>query len=237
MKYRRRAQIGRGNTTDRLADWEGRWDTVLHVSQAKHHAPKQSPNVEGGDNAMQPPSCEPPEGCRHVRSFDDILPEYRGTPIEDLFAYHDLGASFQQHAVARLLIGTCMDNRIWLRIPPDFAYVMRVGGANLRDLEFQISLVIALRGVSAVCLIGHDDCAMTGLKGRQAAFVKGLVENAGWNRRDAQGHFDSHARFEVGDAIGFVRAEARRLSQLYPRIVVAPLFYSVVDRTLYQVER
>ena len=197
---------------------------------------KQSTNIERADDATQSPSCEPPKGCSHVRTCNDILPEYRGTPIEDLFVYHNLGASFQRHARAELLIGTCMDSRIWLRIPPDFAYVMRVGGANLRDLEFQISLAIALCGVSAVCLIGHDDCAMTGIKARQDAFVRGLVENAGWNRRHAQSHFKSHARFEVGDAIGFVRAEALRLSQLYPRVVVAPLFYSVVDRALYQVD-
>jgi carbonic anhydrase len=129
-----------------------------------------------------------------------------------------------------------MDSRIWLRIPPDFAYVMRVGGANFRDLEFHVSLAIALRGVRAVCLIGHDDCAMTGIKARRAAFVRGLIENAGWNRRQAESHFKLHARFEVGDAIGFVRAEATRLSQRYHRVVVAPLFYSVVDRALYQVD-
>ena len=35
--------------------------------------------------------------------------------------------------------------------------------------------------------------------------------------------------------MGFVRAEALRLGQRYPRVVVAPLLYSVVDRTLYQV--
>ena len=69
----------------------------------------------------------------------------------------------------------------------------------------------------------------------QAAFVRGLVENAGWNHRHAQSHFKSHSGFEIGDALGFVRAEALRLSQRYPRIVVAPLFYSVVDRALYQV--
>ena len=76
---------------------------------------------------------------------------------------------------------------------------------------------------------------MAGLKAQQAAFVRGLVENVGWNRRHAQSHLQSHVRFEVGDAMGFVRAEALRLGQRYPRVVVAPLLYSVVDRTLYQV--
>ena len=237
MKWRRRAQIRRGTATDHLGFWEGLWSTVLHASEgSEQNALKQYTDNERADDATQFSSCELPEGCRPVRTFDDILPEYRGTPIEDLFAYHNLGASFQRHPGAQLLIGTCMDSRIWLRIRPDFAYVLRVGGANLRDLEFQISLAIALCGVSAVCLIGHDDCAMTGIKARQDAFVRGLVENAGWNRRHAQSHFKSHARFEVGDAIGFVRAEALRLSQRYPRVVVAPLFYSVVDRALYQVD-
>ena len=236
MKWRCRAQNRRGAAPDRLAFWQDLWSAVLHTSEgSEQNALKQYTDNERTDDATQFPSCDLPEGCCPVRTCDDILPEYRGTPIEDLFAYHNLGASFQRHAGAELLIGTCMDHRIWLRIPPDFAYVLRVGGANLRGLEFQVSLAIALRGVSAVCLIGHDQCAMAGLKAQKAAFVRGLVENAGWNHRHAQSHFQSHVRFEVGDAMDFVRAEALRLSQRYPGVVVAPLFYSVVDRTLYQV--
>ena len=237
MKWRRRPQIRRGTATDRLARWEDLWRTALHsAGGTEHNGMKQYANDGRGDDVTQIPRCELPQECRPVRTREDLLPEYRGTPIEDLFAYHNFGASFRRHTEAELLIGTCMDSRIWLRIPPDFALELRVGGANLRGLEFQVSLAIALRGVSSVCLIGHDDCAMTGMKTRQAEFIRGLVENGGWNRRYAQRHFKLHTRFEIEDTMGFVRTEALRLSQHYPRIVVAPLFYSVVNRALYQVD-
>ena len=166
----------------------------------------------------------------------DVVPAYRGTPIEELLAYHNLGAPFQQHPTARLLVGMCMDYRMWLRIPPDFAYVLRVGGANLRGLDFHISSAVA-RGVTAVCLIGHDQCAMDGVVERGPAFVRGLMEHGGWSNRDARNHFKTHApHSEIGDVIGFVLSETQRLSHRYPRIVVAPLFYSVVERALDQIE-
>lgn len=176
-------------------------------------------------------------GCLPVQAPDDILPDYRGTPIEELLAYHNLGASFQKHPKARLLVGMCMDYRLWLRVPPDFAYVLRVGGANLRGLDFHISLAVA-NGVTAVCVIGHDQCAMSGVATRDQSFVPDLVENGGWNDRDARNHFKAHAAHaDIGDVIDFVQMEAVRLSQRYPRVMVAPLVYSVAERVLYQVER
>lgn len=182
-------------------------------------------------------AAETPPGCRPVQAHDDILPRYRGTAIADLLAYHNLGASLREYARPELLIGTCMDYRISLRMPPDFAYLVRVGGANLRGLDFHLSVAVAFGGVRAICLIGHDECAMVGVAERQDAFVRGLIENGGWRRRDARNHFLAHApHLEIGDAPGFVRSEAVRLSQRYPRMVIAPLYYTVAERLLYQVD-
>jgi carbonic anhydrase len=78
---------------------------------------------------------------------------------------------------------------------------------------------------------------MGGVVDRGRSFVRGLVEHGGWSNRDAQNHFKTHApNFEIGDVIGFVQSEALRLSRRYPRVVVAPLFYSVEERVLYQVD-
>ena len=174
--------------------------------------------------------------CRPVQALDDILPAYRGTPIEELLAYHNLGTPFEKHPKPELLIGTCMDFRILLRIPRDFAYVLRVGGANLRGLEFHVSLAVA-SGVSAICLIGHDQCAMSKVVDRDSEFVHGLVQHAGWSDHEAQIHFETYSpRFVIGDEIEFVRSEAARLSRYYPNMLVAPLFYTVSERILYQVE-
>jgi carbonic anhydrase len=130
-----------------------------------------------------------------------------------------------------------MDHRQRLRVPLNFAYVLRTGGANFRGLEFQISFAIAVGGVRAVCLIGHDECGMAGLASQRESFVEGLMENAGWHREAAEKHFDALAsRFEIGDAAEFVRSETDRLGRQYPEVLVAPLLYSVADGTLYQVE-
>ena len=85
---------------------------------------------------------DPPRGCRAVRGYEDIHPRYRGTPIEDLLAYHNLGVPLQPCARPALLIGMCMDYRLWLRVPPNFAYVLRAGGCDIRSLEFHISVAV-----------------------------------------------------------------------------------------------
>ena len=205
-------------------------------SPAARGATKLAEGLGSEHDAAQSRTRQVFPGCLPVRAYDDILPDYRGTPIEELLAYHNLGASFQQHHTARLLVGMCMDYRMWLRVPPDFAYVLRVGGANLRGLDFHISMAVA-NGVTAVCVIGHDQCAMSGVVTRDQSFVSDLVEHGGWNNRDARNHFKAHvAHADIGDVTGFVQLEAVRLSRRYPRVIVAPLVYSVAERVLYQVE-
>ena len=77
----------------------------------------------------------------------DILPEYQGTPAGQLLEYHNLDRALGSGPGRQLLIGMCMDSRKSLRIPPDFAYVLRTAGANMRDNEFRISFAIAVGGV------------------------------------------------------------------------------------------
>jgi len=171
-----------------------------------------------------------------VRRWDDILPAYREMPIGDLLGYHNLRRPHRRYTGAELLIGMCMDNRKVLRIPDNFAFVLRAGGANLRRMEFKVSFAVAVGGVRAVCLIAHDECGMVGLRARREAFVCGLVERGGWERRAAEEHFDRHApELEIADPAAFVFAEARRLRERYPLVPVAPLFYRVGDGLLYQI--
>jgi carbonic anhydrase len=71
--------------------------------------------------------------------MSDFLPQYRDTPVGRLLEYHNLRCSFPVYEKAEILIGTCMDHRIRLRIPDNFAYLLRTGGGNLRYIEFNVS--------------------------------------------------------------------------------------------------
>ena len=169
-----------------------------------------------------------------VTTTADIFPEYRDTPIGLLLEYHNLDRPLDSYRQAQLLVGMCMDNRKHLRIPDNFAYIIRAGGANLRYSEFKVSYAIAVGGVKSIVLIGHNQCGMVNLMARRDVFIQGLVDNAGWEREWAEEHFMHFApMFEVGNEVDFVLSEAKRLRLRYPRIQVAPLYYRVEDNLLY----
>ena len=174
------------------------------------------------------------ERLRAINSVDDIVSDYRDTPIGWLLQYHNLNRTYDTYTSAQLLIGMCMDHRKHLSIPDNFAYIIRAGGANLRYSEFKVSYAIAVGGVQHIALIGHTHCGMVNLMARRAAFIDGLVERAGWARDFAEEHFNNYApMFEIGNEIDFVLSEAKRLRQRYPKVQVAPLLYRVEDNRLY----
>lgn len=169
-----------------------------------------------------------------MKSFTEIRPEtdiperWRDTPIGALLRYHNLKVPLPGRAEKpELLIGMCMDSRKHLRVPDNYAFILRTGGANLSLSEFRVSYAIAVGGVRAIALIGHMNCGMSGLAARRGLFVDGLVD-AGWTRSAAEEHFDRHApQHEIGPEGDFIRAETRRLRALYPKVAVAPLLYRV----------
>jgi len=169
-----------------------------------------------------------------ISSEGDIPMQYRETPIGLLLEYHNLAREYEPYANAKLLIGMCMDNRKHLHIPDNFAFIIRAGGANLRYSEFKVSYAIAVGNVRCIALIGHSQCGMVDLISRKEQFIRGLVENAGWQPQAAEEHFHQFApMFEIGNEIDFVLSEVQRLRLRYPNILVAPLFYRVEDNRLY----
>lgn len=169
-----------------------------------------------------------------IRKAGDIPPAWRSTPIGRLLEYHNLEKPLDVYARAELLIGMCMDNRKHLRIPDNFAYIIRAGGANLRYSEFKVSFAIAIGGVQHIALIGHTNCGMVNLASQRTQFVKGLVERAGWEEQAALEHFQNLApMFEIGNAVDFLLSEVKRLRNRYPRVSVAPMLYKVEDNRLY----
>lgn len=173
---------------------------------------------------------------RPIESLSDISPEIRGTPIENLLRYHNLGETHSPYSQAEVLVGMCMDQREWLRVPANFAYIIRSAGCNLRYSEFQISYTVAIGSVSAIALVGHTNCGMVNLMNRRKLFISRLVQRGGWQREWAETHFmNSVAMFEIGNEIAFLVAETRRLRGRYPTIPVAPLIYRAEDHRLYHV--
>ncbi len=173
-----------------------------------------------------------------VNFTDDILPEYRNTPVGKLLEYHNLGRAIGAGSAPELLIGMCMDSRKSLRIPNDFAFVLRTAGANMRDNEFRISYAIAVGGVRTIVLIAHTDCGMARLGERREQFIHGLMDAAGWDEAIATKHFEESApKFGIRDEVDFVLREAKRLREIYPLITIVPLLYRVEDDLLYQLKR
>lgn len=171
-----------------------------------------------------------------VKSKEDIFPEYRDTSVGLLLEYHNLNREYDTYTQAQLLVGMCMDHRKHLLIPDNFTYIIRAGGANLRHSEFKVSYAIAVGGVKNIALIGHTNCGMVNLIDRKEIFIKGLVENAGWEHERAEQHFNQFApMFEIENEVGFIISETKRLRLRYPKIQVAPLLYKVEDNQLYQI--
>lgn len=171
-----------------------------------------------------------------VQKKEDIDQQYLNTPIGSLLEYHNLAKEHLTYSKAQILIGMCMDNRKSLRIPDNFAYILRSGGGNLRHSEFKVSYAIAVGGVKAIALIAHNDCGMVNLYSKKTQFIDGLV-NAGWNKEWAEEHFTQFSpMYEIGNEIDFVLSEAQRLRQRYPRILVAPLYYKTENNMLYQIQ-
>ena len=130
-----------------------------------------------------------------------------------------------------------MDNRKHLKIPDNFAYIIRSGGANLRYSEFKVSYAIGVGKVAHIALIGHNNCGMVNLASRKEEFINGLKSVAGWDNERAEEHFMHYApMFEIGNEIDFILSETNRLRLRYPKIKVAPLYYRVEDNRLYLIQ-
>lgn len=169
-----------------------------------------------------------------VSEKKDIPRAYRNTPIGLLLEYHNLKRKLDKHLRAKLLVGMCMDNRECLRMPDNFAFIIRAGGANLYKSEFAVSYAIAMGGIKHIALIAHSNCGMANLRSRKKEFVDGLVKRAGLSRKAAAEHFRGLAfKHEIGNEIDFILNEAKSFDKKYPKITIAPLYYKVEDNRLY----
>jgi carbonic anhydrase len=169
-----------------------------------------------------------------IEKLGDIPEKYHYTPISLLLEYHNLNRPYDNFNQAELLVGMCMDNRKKLRIPENFAFIIRSGGGNLRYSEFKVSFAVAVGGVSYIALIAHNHCGMVNLYSKKDKFIEGLVSNAGWTKEAAEEHFVNFApMFEIDNEINFTLSEAKRLRLRYPKVQIVPMMYLVEDNMLY----
>lgn len=171
-----------------------------------------------------------------VQNEADILPAWRDTPVGDLLRYQNLGATARTHQRPEILVATCLEQRDALKIPAGFAIALHTAAASLKRDPFKISWAIGVAGVSAIAIIGHDDCGLVDLRSGREQFVVRMIESAGWERPAAEQHFDHWSDlFEVDNPTDFVAAEATRIRARYPKLLVAPLIYSSASGQLQQV--
>lgn len=171
-----------------------------------------------------------------VRSEADILPAYRGTPVGGLLAGQNLGIAPAPAGHPRILVATCLELDLALRVPPGFAIHLRTAAANLKRDPFKVSWAIGMAQVSAIAIVGHAGCGLTGLREHRDLFVARLIENAGWERPAAEQHFDHWSDlFGIDDPLEFAVAEAARLRRRYPKVLVAPLMLDADTGMLSQI--
>lgn len=172
-----------------------------------------------------------------IKTSKDIPQQYRNTPVGLFLEYHNLGTKFKKHKNPELLIGMCIDSRQILHIPHNFSYVVRTGGGNMRDMEFNISYAIAVGGIKYIIVLGHTNCAMINLISKKDDFIKGLVSTGGWEKYLAEEHFyQSEPVYEIKNEIDFVMKETRRLRLKYPGVTVVPMMYRVKNNHIYLIE-
>lgn len=174
---------------------------------------------------------------KRIAQIDDIPENLKGTPVEELILYQNFAAPHKEYTCAQMLIGMCMDNRKQLKIPENFAYIIRTGGANLRYSEFKVSYAIAVGRVNHIALIAHDNCGMVNLAGKMQPFIEGLSRLENWTAERARDHFLNYAPiYEIENETEFVLAESKRLADKYKGVTVVPLYYTLDDNRLSLIE-
>jgi len=172
-----------------------------------------------------------------ISKVSDIPAVYQNTPISLLLEYHNLNRQFENYTNAQILVAMCMDNRNHLKLPENFSYRIRTGGANLRYSEFKVSYAISIGGIKHIALIAHNDCGMVNLMSKKEQFIQKLSENGGWTLEQAEEHFNNYApMFEINNEIDFVLSETLRLRRRYPKVQIAPVYYKVEDNLLYLIK-
>lgn len=236
-----------GTEKNRHADNEPRSQTSFRLAEAETPPQQESPYLgQPMKSNGKPLFLESPLDRRQAafrclkeaKKEADILQAYRGTPIEAWLRYHNGGQGPRFYDFPQLLIVTCMDFRIQLRVPEKLAYVLRLAGANFRYREFDLACALSFAQIRHVCLVGHTLCAMESLETSRERFTMGLEKIGGWDQATAAEQFDLHvSSYSVSDGVDFILYQTAWLETRFRGLMVAPLLYDTDNHFLYQIVR
>jgi carbonic anhydrase len=172
-----------------------------------------------------------------VEKHEDILPRYRGSAVETFLAAHALGVAPAVTDRPELVVLTCMDARVVLNLPVNFAFQLRTAGATPQSVVPAIAFAITTMRIDAICIMGHTDCAMTRIDPERTRFVEGLVDEHGWQPTDALEELELLEKAcAVDDPLLATWRHCRHLAGLFPACLIAPLLHRVEDGRVLQIE-
>lgn len=167
-----------------------------------------------------------------IHSHEDIPSIWRQTPIEQLIMSQNFGWPVHSKGVPELLICTCIEFRYALPIPRMYAYVIRRASGRVVGSEFTVGYILA-KGIEHMVIIGHNDCGMVKVNESLPRVVDAFV-NQGWHRNVAEEYCKRQAvRHAIKDEIDALEEEYKRLTGIFRKLVIAPLFVSLYDSKFY----
>lgn len=176
--------------------------------------------------------------ARHipVRSDADVLPAYRGTPIEALLINHNVRPVIKDGQGPSLVVATCMDHRVNLKMPVSFAMLIRTAGANVEPLVFNVLAAMAVRDIRTVAVIGHSDCAMLDVERHRDKFIATATSLGTMTEAEAEKLFNRGAsHFGFADFHEQVLSQCDYLHKVMPEALIAPLAFDVATGELSQI--
>lgn len=163
---------------------------------------------------------------------ESIPKEWKGTPIEELIGAHNFDKPIEPGETPRLLLVSCIEYRFSPQVPHSFAYVARKAGSRLIGEEFSVAYTVA-KGVKHIALIGHNDCGMTKVNQSKPLLIDALVSQ-GWDKTAATLYVNANAPSHmIGDELESLEQEYLRLSALFKKVMIAPLFVSIASAHLH----
>lgn len=167
-----------------------------------------------------------------IDSSQDIPVEWQNTPLSSLIMAQNFGWPIQGSGKVELLIATCIEFRYALPVPRMYAYVIRRASGRVIGSEFSVGYTLS-QGVKFLAMIGHNDCGMSKVYERAPLVVQAFMDQ-GWSREAAEQYVQKQAaRHAIPDELDALRGEYIRIRELFPKLIVAPLFVCLHDSKFY----
>lgn len=172
------------------------------------------------------------ESLIEVKSREEIPEAWRDTPIESFIMAQNFGWPIVSTGKVELLIATCIEFRYALPVPRMYAYVIRRASGRVIGSEFSVGYTLS-QGVKYLVMIGHNDCGMSKVYEKAPSVVQAFIDQ-GWEPEIAEEYVSKQAsRHAINDELDALRTEYIRLTNVFRKLTIAPLFVCLHDSRLY----